>query len=100
MGQFLKLLFGLVLSALAAAPAFAQAVKIGVIIPGSGPFAIIGEEVKNGLEMYFAEINNTAAGRKIELIFEDDGNKPDVGIAGMGLRCLLHLNLRRLSKCG
>ena len=29
-----------------------------------------------------------------------DGNKPDVGIAGMGLRCLLHLNLRRLSKCG
>lgn len=58
----------------------AQSVKVGVIIPGSGPFAIIGEEVKNGLEMYFAEQNNMAGGRKIEMIVEDDGNKPDVGL--------------------
>ena len=64
-----------------AAPAGAQTIKIGVIIPGSGPFAIIGEEVKNGLEMYFAEQGNTVAGRKVELIIEDDGNKPEVGLA-------------------
>ncbi|MCC6193207.1 MAG: ABC transporter substrate-binding protein [Burkholderiales bacterium] len=70
-----------VLLAAAATAASAQSIKIGVIIPGSGPFAIIGEEVKNGLEMYFAEINNTVAGRKVELIFEDDSNKPDVGLS-------------------
>jgi branched-chain amino acid transport system substrate-binding protein len=62
-------------------PAGAQTIKIGVIIPGSGPFAIIGEEVKNGLAMYFAEQGNTVAGRKVELIIEDDGNKPEVGLA-------------------
>lgn len=69
------------LLAAAATAVSAQSIKIGVIIPGSGPFAIIGEEVKNGLEMYFAEINNTVAGRKIELIIEDDSNKPDVGLS-------------------
>ncbi len=66
---------------LLAGPAGAQTIKIGVIIPGSGPFAIIGEEVKNGLEMYFAEQGNAVAGRKVELIIEDDGNKPEVGLA-------------------
>ena len=65
---------------LTAGPAIAQPIKIGVIIPGSGPFAIIGEEVKNGLEMYFSEQANTVAGRNIEMIVEDDGNKPDVGL--------------------
>lgn len=28
-----------------------------------------------------------------------DGNKPDASIAGLGLRCVLRLDLRRLSKC-
>ncbi len=66
-------------AAFAGSPALAQ-VKIGVIIPGSGPFAIIGEEVKNGFSMYWDEVGNTAAGKKIETIFEDDSNKADVGL--------------------
>lgn len=70
----------IVFGVLSALPALAEPVKIGVIIPRSGPFAVIGEEIKNGLEMYFAEVNNTVAGRKIELIVEDDSNKPDVGL--------------------
>lgn len=70
----------ILLTTVLASPALAQTAKIGVIIPGSGPFAVIGEEVKNGLEMYFSEIGNTVAGQKIELIVEDDGNKPDVGL--------------------
>lgn len=78
--MFLRSVVGAALALFAAFPVLAQTIKVGVIIPGSGPFAIIGEEVKNGLEMYFSEINHTVAGRKIELIVEDDGNKPDVGL--------------------
>src|SRR5688572_17473072 len=58
----------------------AQSIKIGVIVPGSGPFAIIGEEVKNGFQMYWDEVTGSAAGKKIEVIYEDDTNKPDVGL--------------------
>jgi branched-chain amino acid transport system substrate-binding protein len=74
-------LFAALLSLSLCAPLRAQeSIRIGVIVPGSGPFAIIGEEVKNGLEMYFAEQGNVVAGRKVELIVEDDGNKADVGL--------------------
>ncbi len=58
----------------------AQTIRIGLIIPGSGPFAIIGEDVKNGFSMYWDEAGGAVAGKKIELIFEDDTNKPDVGL--------------------
>jgi branched-chain amino acid transport system substrate-binding protein len=46
-------------------------IKIGVLGPNSGPYAIIGEEVRNGFDLYFSEIGYQAGGRKIEMIFED-----------------------------
>ncbi len=80
LGHFLIASAFLAGAVLSGAPSAAQTVRIGAIIPGSGPFAIIGEDVKNGFSMYWDEVNNTAAGKKIELIFEDDTNKPDVGL--------------------
>jgi branched-chain amino acid transport system substrate-binding protein len=55
-------------------------IKIGVMGPNSGPYAIIGEEVKNGFDLYFSQIGYQAGGRKIEMIFEDTQAKPDVGL--------------------
>lgn len=65
------------------APSFAQpqdSIKIGVVGPGSGPYTIIGEEVRNGFELYLSEINGMAGGRKLEMIYEDTQAKPDVGL--------------------
>jgi len=55
-------------------------IKVGVMGPLSGPYAIIGEEVRNGFDLYLSEIGYQAGGRKIELIFEDTQAKPDVGL--------------------
>ena len=57
-----------------------EAIKIGVVGPNSGPYAIIGEEVRNGFDLYLSQIGNKAGGRKIELIYEDAQAKPDVGL--------------------
>ena len=72
------------LAALAAAitPAAAQAppIKIGVVLPLTGSFAQTSEEAVVGMKMYFDEIGNQVAGRPIQLIIEDEQNRPDVGL--------------------
>jgi branched-chain amino acid transport system substrate-binding protein len=55
-------------------------IKIGIIGPNSGPYTIIGEEVRNGFDLYLSEIGYTAGNRKLELIYEDTQAKPDVGL--------------------
>lgn len=72
-----------IVSILGAGAAAAQSqapIKVGVMGPLSGPYAIIGEEVRNGFDLYLSEIGYQAGGRKIELIFEDTQAKPDVGL--------------------
>lgn len=65
---------------LATAGAYAETIKVGVLTPNTGPFAVIGEDVRNGFQLYFDEIGGKAAGADIELIFEDSQAKPDVGL--------------------
>jgi branched-chain amino acid transport system substrate-binding protein len=55
-------------------------IKIGVVGPNSGPYTIIGEEVRNGFDLYLSEIGGAAGGRQLELIYEDTQAKPDVGL--------------------
>jgi branched-chain amino acid transport system substrate-binding protein len=65
----------------AAGAAFAdETIKIGVLSPNTGPFAVIGEDVRNGFQLYVDEIGAKAGGAKLELIFEDSQAKPDVGL--------------------
>lgn len=61
--------------------AFAQEkIKVGVLTPNTGPFAVIGEDVRNGFQLYIDEIGGKAAGHEIEVIYEDSQAKPDVGL--------------------
>jgi branched-chain amino acid transport system substrate-binding protein len=62
--------------------AHAQAgpIKIGVVLPYTGVYAVLGESITQAMELVFARENWTVAGRKIELIKEDDEMKPPVGI--------------------
>ena len=50
----------------------ADELKIGVVIPMSGPFAAHGKQMTNGLNLYLAENGDTVAGRKVKLIIKDD----------------------------
>src|SRR5512140_2753353 len=74
-------------AAMAAGPAWAQdrAVKVGVVLPLPGSQAKFGEIEKRSYEMAAEEINAKGGvnGKKIELFFEDDTGKPDVGRSGV-----------------
>jgi branched-chain amino acid transport system substrate-binding protein len=57
----------------AAASALAQdSIKIGLILPLSGPYADYGMQIGNGAKLYMARNGDTIAGRKVELIIRDD----------------------------
>ena len=61
------------------APALAQdAVKIGMILPLTGPFASTGKQIEAAARLYMQQHGTTVAGRKIELIVRDDtGTAPE-----------------------
>jgi branched-chain amino acid transport system substrate-binding protein len=77
---WLRILLGALL-AFTVSEAQAQGpIKIGMIAPLSGPFAQIGKDMVTGTELYLDEIGRQAAGRKIELLVEDDEGNPSVGV--------------------
>ena len=63
---------------LAASGATAQeTVKIGLILPMTGPFATTGKQVEAGARFYMQQNGAIVAGKKIEIILRDDGGVPD-----------------------
>ena len=61
-------------------------VKIGNIIPLSGPSATVGAQGKNAREMAVAEINaaggiKSLGGAKLDLIYADSESKPEKGVS-------------------
>jgi branched-chain amino acid transport system substrate-binding protein len=73
-----RLLGGIVASAAVAAlstPRFAFAadpLKIGLILPLTGPFASTGRQIEAACRLYMQRNGDTVAGRKVELIVKDD----------------------------
>jgi branched-chain amino acid transport system substrate-binding protein len=53
------------------APALADTIKIGVIGPFSGPFALQGKNFQAGVEAFMALNGKTAKGHDIEVIYRD-----------------------------
>ncbi|CAN5468958.1 ABC transporter substrate-binding protein [soil metagenome] len=51
----------------------AQAIKVGIVGPFSGPFAHYGTLFKNGAEAYVASQGGKLAGKDIEFIYRDTG---------------------------
>jgi branched-chain amino acid transport system substrate-binding protein len=50
----------------------AEPVKIGLVLPMSGPFAAYGKQIEHGVKLYLATKGDTFGGRKVELIVKDD----------------------------
>jgi len=67
--------------ALAATPAMAQnkSVKIGYVSTFSGPTAVIGNDMRNAFELALDHMGRKMGGLPVEVIYEDDGQKPEVG---------------------
>lgn len=64
--------------ALSVASANAQdVVKVGLIVPMTGPFASTGKQIDAGVRLYMAEHGDMVAGKKIQVILKDDGGVPD-----------------------
>ncbi len=57
-----------------------EPIKIGVILPLTGPAAAIGQEDLRGIQLAFDQVNNTIGGRPIQLVIADDQNTPNVGL--------------------
>lgn len=82
---FLGLLSGLMMAAIGLQPPLASAqgkgpIKIGFIAPLSGGMAASGKDMLAGFQLYLEEVGYEVAGRKIELIIEDDEAVPATGL--------------------
>jgi len=47
-------------------------IKVGLILPETGPLAANGKDMANGMQLFFEEQGWRLAGREIKLITEDD----------------------------
>ncbi len=76
---FLKSIMGAAVASLMATTAYAQeAIKIGLILPMTGPFASTGKQISAAVNLYVQQNGATIAGRKLEVILKDDTGVADV----------------------
>ncbi|MDR7390542.1 MAG: ABC transporter substrate-binding protein, partial [Armatimonadota bacterium] len=53
-----------------------EPIRIGLIFPITGGFAANGRDSVNGFQMFWEEKGNAVAGRRVEIVVEDDVNVP------------------------
>jgi ABC-type branched-subunit amino acid transport system substrate-binding protein len=90
-GTRLKIVFIISLIAVCAAPAFADEkenpppIVLGMSTALSGPSQFLGIGIKDGIESYFARINDEGGvhGRRIKFITLDDGYVPEAAVRNM-----------------
>ena len=71
--RVLQRIAGVAAAGILATPAFAaDPLKIGLILPLTGPFASTGKQIEAACRLYIAKNGDTVAGRKVELIVKDD----------------------------
>jgi branched-chain amino acid transport system substrate-binding protein len=70
------------LGAVAVAPTLAQqkTIKIGFVSTFSGPTAAIGNDMRNSFELGLDHVGRKLGGLPVEVIYEDDQIKPEVGV--------------------
>jgi branched-chain amino acid transport system substrate-binding protein len=57
----------------------ADSIKIGFVSTFSGPTAVIGNDMRNSFELALDHLGRKMGGKPVEVIYEDDQQKPDVG---------------------
>jgi branched-chain amino acid transport system substrate-binding protein len=72
-------LAGVTALALAQPASAGDTIKIGFVSTFSGPTAVIGNDMRNSFELALDHLGRKMGGKPVEVIYEDDGQKPDVG---------------------
>jgi branched-chain amino acid transport system substrate-binding protein len=83
-----RVLIGLVVATAAAASALVahgqaqrEPIKIGLLNANTGPLAVNGTEINEGIRLYWEdEMGGQVAGRPVRLLVEDEEGKADVGL--------------------
>ena len=65
--------------ALMASSALAADIKIGYVTTLTTPAAVIGADVKDAVDLAMEQLGGKMGGKTVEIIFEDDGFKPEIG---------------------
>jgi branched-chain amino acid transport system substrate-binding protein len=55
-------------------------IKLGLLVPVTGPLSANGKDMINGLNLFLEEQGFRLAGREIKLLMEDDEGKPATGL--------------------
>jgi branched-chain amino acid transport system substrate-binding protein len=55
-----------------------EAIKIGLILPMTGPFASTGRQIEAATKLYMQQNGDTVAGKKVQLLVKDDTGVADV----------------------
>jgi branched-chain amino acid transport system substrate-binding protein len=58
-----------------------EAVKVGVLVTLSGPFAQLGRDMQAGIELYLDTHGGKLGGRDVNLEVVDEGESPQTGVA-------------------
>jgi branched-chain amino acid transport system substrate-binding protein len=72
-------LAGATVLALASPATAGDTIKIGFVSTFSGPTAVIGNDMRNSFELALDHMGRKMGGKPVEVIYEDDQQKPDVG---------------------
>jgi branched-chain amino acid transport system substrate-binding protein len=65
--------------ALMASSALAADIKIGFVTTLTTPAAVIGNDMKDAVDLAMQKLGGQMGGKSVEIIFEDDGFKPEIG---------------------
>lgn len=60
----------------------ATPVTVGLLVPTSGVYAPLGEDMRQGFELYLEQNEGQLGGREVELEVVDEGETPDTGVPG------------------
>ncbi|VAW25127.1 ABC transporter, substrate-binding protein (cluster 4, leucine/isoleucine/valine/benzoate) [hydrothermal vent metagenome] len=91
MKKAIKLMAGIgAISMVMASAALADhTVKVGVIAPFSGPFAIWGKQFQEAVEVYVAQNGETAGGHTVEFIYKDSGGPNPSGTKSLAQELII-----------
>lgn len=67
-------------TAAAAAKSVPKPIKIGVLLPYTGPFGLYGKPMEAALRARFQVAGNKVDGRPVQLVFEDEATDPGVAV--------------------
>ena len=74
-----KVLAAIIFCNFVVSSAVAAEIKIGFVTTLTTPAAVVGEDMKNAVNLALEHLNGKAGSHKIEVVFGDDGFAPDTG---------------------